>query len=71
VAETALDDVLIDNITFPAVDGYLLGATLFLPRGARRGPDQFRHRRAAQDLQWSRIRARHSQRKVDVPQGVT
>ena len=36
MAETALDDVLIDNITFPAVDGYLLGATLFLPREARR-----------------------------------
>jgi hypothetical protein len=36
VAEAALDDVFIDNITFPAVDGYLLGATLFLPRGAKR-----------------------------------
>jgi hypothetical protein len=49
VAETALDDVFIDDITFPAVDGSLLGATLFLPRGARRDPDQFRHRRAAQE----------------------
>src|SRR3982075_3507849 len=36
VAETALDDVFIDDITFPAADGYLLGATLFLPRGAKR-----------------------------------
>jgi predicted alpha/beta hydrolase len=36
VAEAALDDVFIDDITFPAVDGYLLGATLFLPRGAKR-----------------------------------
>ena len=32
VAEAALDDVFIDDITFPATDGYLLGATLFLPR---------------------------------------
>jgi predicted alpha/beta hydrolase len=36
VAEAALDDVFIDDITFPAVDGYLLGATLFLPRGPKR-----------------------------------
>jgi len=36
VAEAALDDVFIDDITFPARDGYLLGATLFLPRGAKR-----------------------------------
>ena len=36
VAETALDDVFVDDITFPATDGYLLGATLFLPRGAKR-----------------------------------
>jgi len=35
VTETALDDVFIDDITFPAVDGYVLGATLFLPRGAK------------------------------------
>jgi len=35
VTETALDDVFIDDITFPAADGYLLGATLFLPRGAK------------------------------------
>ena len=36
MTETALDDVFIDDITFPAADGYLLGATLFLPRGAKR-----------------------------------
>jgi predicted alpha/beta hydrolase len=36
VAEAALDDVFIDDITFPATDGYLLGATLFLPRGTKR-----------------------------------
>ena len=36
VAEAALDDVFIDDITFPAADGYLLGASLFLPRGTRR-----------------------------------
>jgi hypothetical protein len=34
VLEAELDDVFIDDITFPAVDGYALGATLFLPRGA-------------------------------------
>lgn len=31
-----LDDVFIDDITFPAADGYLLAASLFLPRGAKR-----------------------------------
>jgi len=36
LAETALDDVFIDDISFPAADGYSLGATLFLPRGAKR-----------------------------------
>ena len=36
MAEAGLDDVFIDDITFPAADGYLLGATLFLPRGAKR-----------------------------------
>lgn len=36
MAEAALDDVFTDDISFPATDGYLLGATLFLPRGARR-----------------------------------
>src|SRR3982075_974901 len=36
VAETALDDFFSDDITFPAMDGYLLGATLFLPLGAKR-----------------------------------
>jgi predicted alpha/beta hydrolase len=35
VAEAALDDVFVDDITFPATDGYPLGATLFLPRGAK------------------------------------
>ena len=32
----ALDDVFADDITIPASDGYKLGATLFLPRGAKR-----------------------------------
>jgi predicted alpha/beta hydrolase len=36
VKEATLDDVFIDDITFPATDGYLLGATLFLPRGPKR-----------------------------------
>jgi len=36
VTEAALDDVFIDDITIPAADGYVLGATLFLPRGAKR-----------------------------------
>jgi predicted alpha/beta hydrolase len=36
VAEPALDDVFIDDITLPATDGYPLAATLFLPRGAKR-----------------------------------
>lgn len=35
MAEAEIDDVFIDDITFPAEDGYALGATLFLPRGAR------------------------------------
>ena len=35
MAEAGLDDVFIDDITFPAADGYLLGASLFLPRGAK------------------------------------
>src|ERR1700744_3238779 len=35
VAEAEFDDVFIDDITFPAKDGYVLGATLFLPRGAK------------------------------------
>jgi predicted alpha/beta hydrolase len=35
VLEVGLDDVFIDDITFPAADGYALGATLFLPRGAK------------------------------------
>jgi predicted alpha/beta hydrolase len=36
VTEAALDDVFIDDITFPAADRYWRGATLFLPRGAKR-----------------------------------
>src|SRR6201990_1176971 len=36
VAEAVLDDVFVDDITFPAKDGLLLGASLFLPRGAKR-----------------------------------
>src|SRR3954452_2139271 len=36
VPEAGLDDVFVDDIAFPATDGYLLGATLYLPRGARR-----------------------------------
>ena len=35
MAEADIDDVFIDDITFPAEDGYPLGATLFLPRGAK------------------------------------
>ena len=50
VAEAALDDVFIDDITFPAVDGYALGATLFLPRGAKRHAVLI-NRRPAQNLQ--------------------
>src|SRR5260370_16011392 len=36
VAATALDDFFSDDITFPAMDGYLFVATLFLPLGAKR-----------------------------------
>ncbi len=36
MAETALDDVFVDDISFPATDGYALGASLFLPRGAKK-----------------------------------
>ena len=36
MAEAALDDVFIDDISLPAADGYLLAASLFLPRGAKR-----------------------------------
>jgi predicted alpha/beta hydrolase len=35
VLEAALDDVFIDEITFPATDGHLLAASLFLPRGPK------------------------------------
>ena len=53
VAEAALDDVFIDDITFPAADGFSLGGH---PVSAARGeapcrPDQFGHRDPAQDLQ--------------------
>lgn len=34
--DAPLDDYFADEITFPAADGYLLAATLFLPRGAKR-----------------------------------
>jgi len=36
LAETELDDVFVDDITFPATDGYVLGASLFLPRTGSR-----------------------------------
>src|ERR1700744_2159984 len=36
VTEAAQDDVFIDDIALPAADSYLLGASLFLPRGAKR-----------------------------------
>jgi predicted alpha/beta hydrolase len=35
VTEAEIDDAFVDDITFPAEDGYALGATLFLPRGAK------------------------------------
>ena len=35
VADTVVDDVFIDDITVPAIDGLPLAATLFLPRGAK------------------------------------
>jgi hypothetical protein len=49
VTESGLDDVFIDDITFPAADGYLLGATLFFAARGQARPDQFGHRGAAQD----------------------
>ena len=36
MTETALNEVIVDDISFPASDGYLLGASLHLPRGPRR-----------------------------------
>ena len=36
VAGAALDDVFSDDIVVPAIDGYPLAATLFLPRGVKR-----------------------------------
>jgi predicted alpha/beta hydrolase len=35
VADASVDDVFIDDIMLPASDGYMLAATLFLPRGAK------------------------------------
>jgi predicted alpha/beta hydrolase len=35
VAAAALDDAFADDITLPATDGFALGATLYLPRGAK------------------------------------
>jgi predicted alpha/beta hydrolase len=35
VAEASPDDVFVDDIMVPASDGYMLAATLFLPRGAK------------------------------------
>jgi predicted alpha/beta hydrolase len=35
VSTATLDDVFSDDITIPAMDGYPLAATLFLPRGAK------------------------------------
>lgn len=34
--DAALDDVFVDDITFPGKDGYALAGTLFLPRGTKR-----------------------------------
>ena len=34
--DAALDDVFVDDISFPAADGYALAGSLFLPRGAKR-----------------------------------
>jgi predicted alpha/beta hydrolase len=36
VTDAAQDDAFSDDILVPAVDGYSLGATLFLPRGPKR-----------------------------------
>jgi len=36
VTSETLDDVFSDDITIPATDGFALGATLFLPRSARK-----------------------------------
>ncbi len=36
MAKAAQDDIYSDDITVPAVDGYALAATLFLPRGRKR-----------------------------------
>src|SRR5215468_8742646 len=34
--DAALDDVFVDDITFPGTDGYALAGSLFLPRGDKR-----------------------------------
>ncbi|MBR0827687.1 alpha/beta fold hydrolase [Bradyrhizobium manausense] len=34
--DAALDDVFVDDITFPATDGYALAGSLFLPRATKR-----------------------------------
>ncbi|MBR0712503.1 alpha/beta fold hydrolase [Bradyrhizobium liaoningense] len=34
--DAALDDVFVDDITFPGTDGYALAGSLFLPRGTKR-----------------------------------
>lgn len=36
VMDAARDDVFVDDITFPAADGYSLAGSLFLPRGTKR-----------------------------------
>jgi hypothetical protein len=82
VAETALDDVFADDITFLAPDSAMAvpcnickgvrqlplaqadAPVIFLSVGVRGMAEIGRCRR-------SRIRARHPQRKVEVPQGVT
>ncbi len=35
MAEANPEDVFVDDIMLPASDGYMLAATLFLPRGAK------------------------------------
>jgi predicted alpha/beta hydrolase len=36
VTDAILDDIFVDDIRFPAEDGYSLAATIYLPRGERR-----------------------------------
>ena len=35
VAEAKPEDIFVDDVMLPASDGYMLAATLFLPRGAK------------------------------------